>query len=202
MRELRTLAIVVLLASACAPRAVLTRTELRMTADEHDRAAEVEEFHSKEMRPAEAGEDHAARAAEHRAMAQRLRDAEAIACAGLREGTEGVSPFSGFTVEKVERIDESWGRAPSPGRAAPSSLRGAAMTVRSDLDLEAAETRMACSTARARALGDDGATPVGLGRVTVRFQVLAERRFVIQVRADDEASAKEVLRRAEALVVR
>lgn len=173
-----------------------------MTADEHDRAAEVEEFHSKEMRPAEAGEDHAARAAEHRAMAQRLRDAEAIACAGLREGTEGVSPFSGFTVEKVERIDESWGRAPSPGRAAPSSLRGAAMTVRSDLDLEAAETRMACSTARARALGDDGATPVGLGRVTVRFQVLAERRFVIQVRADDEASAKEVLRRAEALVVR
>lgn len=201
MREIRTLAILVLLASACAPRAVLTRKELRMTADEHDRAAQVEEFHAKEMRP-EAGEDHAARAAEHRAMAQRLRDSEASACAGLREGTERVSPFSGFTVEKVERIDESWGRAPSPGRAVPTSLRGAAMTVRSDLDLEAAETRMACSAARARALGDDGTTPVGLGRVTVRFEVLAERRFLIQVRADDEASAREVLRRAEALVVR
>lgn len=196
-----TLFVIAITAAACAPRTVLTGTELRMTADEHDRAATVEEFHAKESAVYE-GPDHAARAAEHRAVARRLRDEEASACAGLTEGTEGVSPFSGFTVERVERVEESWARAPAPGRALPTTLKGAEITVRSSLEFEAANRRLACSVARAAARGDDGTNPVGVGRVTVRIRPLADRLFQIRVRTEDEASAREVLRRAEALVVR
>lgn len=205
MDNIRTFSAVVMLAmSACASTGVLTQTEMRMTADEHERAAALESFHAKEGREVvQSGSDHERRSAEHRAAAQTLREAEASACVDVREGTEAVSPFAGLTVEKVERIDESWGRSPAPGRGhTPSALKGAVMTVHSDLATEATEARLKCSVARARARGDDGTNPVAVHGATVRVREIREKILEIHVRADDDVCAKEVLRRAEALVVR
>ncbi|HVY49013.1 MAG TPA: hypothetical protein VHB21_24150 [Minicystis sp.] len=135
-------------------------------------------------------------AAEHRAAAQTLRDAEARACAGVPEGDLSTSPLQRsadiLTVEPLL----SWG-PPKPF----GTLEGAAIVLRAvpGLTYDYMRQLVACHLARNAAMGfalpEMASCPLSVPGATATVEA-SDGGFRIEVRGDD---AEEILARAHRL---
>jgi hypothetical protein len=128
-------------------------------------------------------------AAEHRAAAQALRDAEARACSGLQPADRDTSPF--FHRQDIASVTEIPGGASIVFRPVPGLTR------------EGLQAIVDCHLARSAALGHEvpempycPLVPRG-ATAAVRVQGTA---LVADVRSDDAKGAAEILRRARLLV--
>ena len=151
-------------------------------------------------------EEHREQAAEHRALAERHRaahealvQAEASACADIPEEDRDMSPFAHRAdIRDVTAIEEPEGR----GRAQQTQLQGAAITFRAvpGLTEQWLQRVVDCHLARNAVTGGEGMDycPLALRNLEAKVRP-ADTGFVVEVRAHDRATAREVLRRAEAL---
>lgn len=144
-------------------------------------------------------EDHLARAAEHRAASQALRDAEARACVGVPTADRDESPFDHR--EDITRVDPLYVK--EGGKLPLQRLEGAVVVFRAVPGMTAQwlQRVVDCHLARNAALGHDvpemsycPLVPKGVSATVNPSQ----SGFAIEIRSDDPATAKEILRRAEA----
>ena len=147
----------------------------------------------------QAAQKHRWLAAHHRAESQKLRDAEARACAGVAAVDRDMSPFAHpDDILSVAPLTES---LPSSG----TRVVGAAILFRAVPDMTEAwlQRVIDCHLARNDALGHDVPEMpycplVPMGAVA---QVTATSRgFVVAIRSSDAAAAAEIWRRARLLV--
>ncbi len=190
-------------AAACRPAALLTRDELKMTVTEHEQAATAEDAHTPNELGGMPGPDHRKRAEAHRAAAQALRRRQSQACAG-KPDTVVRYPFASAGVVAAEPIREPWSRAPAPsGRGQPpATLVGARITVHTALEPDVFESYLSCRAAHVRATGDDGTDPIAVHGARVKVSRRDRTLLEVDVRADEETCAEDVLRRAQRLVAR
>ena len=132
-------------------------------------------------------------AMEHRAASQALRDAQARACNGVPESDRDDTPFA--HVEDITTV------APiSDG----SRLLGAKVGFRhvDGVTVQAFQEIVDCNVAEANALGhqvtEDAFDPLNLPGVKATVTAAGDG-YEVSVVSDDAESAKEVLRRAQAL---
>ena len=147
-------------------------------------------------------EKHRKMAADHRAAAKALRDAEAQACAGLSDADRDMSPFHHRA--DILSVEPLLSKAVS-SRDQYTKREGAIVTFRAvpGLTAEWLQRIVDCHVARNAALGNDvpempycPLVPKG-----VHATVSSVRGgFAIAIRADDVGGAEDVLRRANALV--
>ena len=137
-------------------------------------------------------------AAQHRAAAEALRQAEAQACVGISERDRDISPLATREdIVAVTRFDE-WHRN-------GSRVAGAVIEVRAapGLTAEWLQRRIDCHLARSAVLGFDqpdmGVCPLALKGVAAKVRP-AGNRFLVEVSAGDASLAPEILRRSRALV--
>lgn len=143
-------------------------------------------------------------AAEHRAASQALRDAEARACAGLASGDRDVSPFAHR--EDIAGVEPLYNGVMS-GKSQYARLQGATITFRAvpGMTAEWLQRIVDCHIARNAALGHDAPEmsfcPLQPNGVSAQVTP-AGGGFAVAIKSDDSDAAREVLRRAEALVGR
>lgn len=144
-------------------------------------------------------EEHLARAAEHRAASQALRDAEARACVGVPAADRDASPFDHR--EDIARVEPLYVK--EGGKSPSQSLVGAVAVFRAVPGMTAQwlQRVVDCHLARNAALGHDvpemsycPLVPKGVSATVTP----AQGGLAIEIRSDDPATAKEILRRAEA----
>lgn len=140
-------------------------------------------------------------AAQHRAAAQSLRDAEAKECAGISESDRDISPFfhrediAGATrwVERQGRYGEKTKGAVVEFRAVPG------------LTAEWLQHSVNCHIARSAVLGYEtpemSFCPLALKGVTAHVRSGGDR-FLVEIEAKDASVADEVWRRSAALVTK
>ena len=188
---------------ACHPATLLTRDEMRMSAAEHEKAASDEDAHTPSELGGMPGLDHRKRAEAHRAAAQALRQRESQACAGKPDTVVGY-PFASAGVVAAEPIREPWSRARAPsGRGQPPPrLVGARITVHTALEPDVFESYLSCRAAHVRATGDDGTDPTAVHGARVMVTRRDRTLLEVEIRADEETRADDVLRRAQRLVAR
>jgi len=140
-------------------------------------------------------------AAEHRAAAQALHDAEARDCVGIAVADGEVSPF--LYAEDIAGVEPLYGRTGSSRGAPNLRLQGATVTFRAvpGLTAEWLQRVVDCHTARNAVLGYDQPAladcPLGLQGVSAT--VLSVRGgFAVEMLGDFE-KAEQILRRAQAL---
>ena len=143
---------------------------------------------------------HRKLAADHRAASQSLRDVETRACAGLSDADRDESPFHHRAdIVSVETLSEG-----SIGTRGTARVVGATVTFRAvrGLTAEWLQRVVDCHLARNAALGHDvpempycPLVPKGVSATVTA----ASKGFAVAIRADDQASAEDVLRRARAL---
>lgn len=142
-------------------------------------------------------ERHRKMAAEHRAASQVLRDAEATACAGLSDLDRDLSPFA-HREDILEVV---------PLHVTRGYPEGAIVTFRAAPGLTAPwlQRVVDCHLARNAVLGHDAPemqscplVPKGITAIVMA----TDAGFKVAIRANDAASAQEVLKRAQALVGR
>ena len=144
-------------------------------------------------------EDHLARAAEHRAASQALRDAEARACVGIPAADRDESPFEHR--EDIARVEPLYVK--EGGKIPSQRLVGAVAVFRAvpGMTAEWLQRVVDCHLARNAALGHDvpemSYCPLVPKGVTATVSP-AQAGFAMEIRSDDSATAKEILRRAEA----
>jgi len=150
-------------------------------------------------------EQHRTLAAEHRAASQELRAVEARECAGLDATDRDQSPFAHREdIRSVRAL-----REPRTGtRAASATTRaaGAEIVFRAvpGLTAEWLQRIIECHLARNAALGHEEASeempwcPLTLAGVESSVRSVGDG-FAVDLRSADEATASEILRRAEAL---
>jgi hypothetical protein len=146
-------------------------------------------------------ERHRKMAADHRAAAQALRDAESRACVGIPDVDRDMSPFD-------HREDIS---AVAPVRTLVGAkqqtmvLTGAVVTFRAvpGMTAEWLQRVVDCHLARNASVGFDMPEmtycPLTIKSVRAKVSSMGSG-FAITVESDDPAAAKEVLRRSQALV--
>lgn len=204
-----------LLATACTPAGTHPHD---MSTAGHERAAQAEEQlatseeteHDCAASPcwtvtadarAEA-ERHRDLAARHRAAAAALREAEDHACAGLDEASRDESPF--MHRADIASVEELWEDV-RVGRSVTRRRAGATVMFRAvrGLTQEWLQRIVDCHLARNAALGHDvpempdcPLVPMG---VTAHVRSVGAE-FAVDVRAESNEAADEVLRRARALV--
>lgn len=145
---------------------------------------------------------HRKMAADHRAASKVLRDAEASACTGLSELDRDMSPFAHREdIVKVEAL--AAGGSPK----APPHSAGALITFRATQGMTAQWLQhiVDCHLARSAAMGYEvpEMTYCPLMTKNTTAKVNAEAAgFSVEVRSDDAGSAKEIFKRAQALVGR
>lgn len=162
-----------------------------------------DDIHPTDQHRAQA-ERHLRAAAAHRAAAQALRDAEARACAGIDELDRDLSPFAHREdIVSVTPLVES---VLGVGDEAPiQRTAGATIVFRATpgMTSEWLQRVVDCHLARNAALGHDVPEmpycPLVPRGVTARVRSTGDG-FAVDVRADDEGAAEEVLRRAQALL--
>ena len=150
--------------------------------------------------------DARARAAEHRAASQALRDAEARACAGLDPEDRDESPFAHREdIASVERLDRRTSTVSGPARLRTADqLAGAKITFRAVRGLSAPwlQRVVDCHLARNAALGHDvpemGYCPLVPKEVSATVSA-TQSGFAISIRGENPDAAEEVWRRARAL---
>jgi hypothetical protein len=144
---------------------------------------------------------HHKMAADHRAAAQALRDAEAASCSGISDDDRDISPF--YHREDITNVEPAY--MPSArGKGDPSMVMGAVITFRAvkGLTSEWLQRIVNCHIARNNAMGNDmpemaycPLEPKGV-KATVAS---AGDGFAVRIEATDPKTAQEVLRRAQAL---
>lgn len=149
----------------------------------------------------EQAEEHKRRAAEHRAASQALRDAEARACAGIRDEDRNTSPFEHR--EDIESVEKLYA-PPSGGKNSTQRFEGATLTFRAVPGLTAQwlQRVIDCHLARNAALGHDVPEMAYCPLVPkgVTASVTPTRTgFAVAIRGSDNESANEIWRRAQAL---
>jgi hypothetical protein len=141
--------------------------------------------------------EHRRIAAEHRQASSVLQQAEARSCVGITPDDRDISPFL--------RVEDIAGVAPYP--SPPATAEGASVTFRAVPGVTAKwlQRVVDCHLARNAAVGhialdmpDCPLVPKGT-EATVRG---TPSGFVVRVRSDDPASAREILDRARRLVAR
>jgi len=144
---------------------------------------------------------HQELAAQHRAASEALRAAESRACAGVPDEDRDISPFAHREdIRSVSPLEEE----DKLGKTAKRRVAGAEIVFRAvpGLTAEWLQRVVDCHLARNAAIGHDAASS------EMAFCPLAPRGaqasvrsvgdgFAVAVRADDDATAKEILRRAE-----
>jgi hypothetical protein len=157
-----------------------------------------------EQHRADAAEHHQI-AAKHRAAAQALRDTEASKCAGIEETDRDTSPF--YFREDITSVQPITAPA-DPQRAGKStatrSVGGRAIfRAVPGMTAEWLQRSVNCHIARASVLGHQDPAmsycPLALKGVHAIVESTGDG-FAVEVLADDEATAKEILRRMNTLV--
>lgn len=196
------MAVALVAAAACRPAALLRRDELKMTVTEHEQAATAEDAHAPSELGGVPGLEHRKRAEAHRAAAQALRQRESQACAG-KPDTVVRYPFASAGVVTAEPLRESWPRTIAPGRGQPPArLAGARIIVHTALEPDVFESYLSCRAAHVRATGDDGTDPTAVYGARVKVSRRDPTLLEVDIRADEETCAEDVLRRAHRLVAR
>jgi hypothetical protein len=146
-------------------------------------------------------EAHRQTAAAHRAASQALRDAEQQACGGISAQDRDTSPFEHREdIEGVEAI-----QTPVGGKIGGYRQNGASIVVRAvpGMTAEWLQRLVDCHTARNAALGyampEMEHCPLMLKGITASVTSTG-RGFVVAIRASDVDTAREILRRAQALL--
>jgi hypothetical protein len=145
---------------------------------------------------------HQKMAADHRAASQALRDAETQACVGLSEPDRDMSPFE--HCEDIASVDPL-NTVSASGKASSSKMIGATVVFRALPGMTAPwlQRVIDCHVARNAALGHDVPEMPYCPLVPKNVSAhVAETNagLAVAVRSDDSDSAREVLRRAQALV--
>jgi hypothetical protein len=146
---------------------------------------------------------HKELAARHRAASESLRSVEVSACAGISESDRDISPFAHREdIRSITPLREEV----KAGRAVSFRLSGAEVTFRSLPGMTAEWLKRVgdCHLARNSAIGHEvSGLEMPYCPLTVRGAQASVRSvgdgFVLAVRADDEAAAQEILRRAQSL---
>lgn len=146
---------------------------------------------------------HRELAAQHRAAGQSLSAAEAQSCSGLSEDDRDLSPFAHR--EEIHSVGPLREEVPV-GKNKTTRTAGAEITFLAvpGLTAEWLQRVVDCHLARNAAIGHETASsemaycPLTLRGVTARVRSTGDG-FAVAVRSDDEATAQEILRRAEAL---
>jgi hypothetical protein len=149
-------------------------------------------------------EKHRKMAADHRAAAQALRDAEGRACVGVPDVDRDMSPFDHR--EDVAGIAPY--NAPSPNTAGlkqqTNRLRGAVVTFRAvpGMTAEWLQRVADCHVARNASMGSDmpemAYCPLAVKGARAKVASTGNG-FAISVESDDSTAAQEILRRSQAL---
>jgi len=155
----------------------------------------------------EQAEEHRRAAAAHRAAARVLIDAEARACQGVSEADRDISPFfHRAAIAEVRPLTREVGGAVSSERATEEAA-GATIVLlpAAGVTAERLQRIVQCHVARNAALGHDvpemAYCPLVLKGVSADV-TSAGNAFAVNVSAEDQATAAEVLRRARALTQR
>lgn len=147
-------------------------------------------------------ESHKELAAKHRAAAAALAQAESVSCTGIDEQDRDVSPF--YHREDITSVTP-FERPIQQGRQTVKQLAGATVAFRAVpmLTTEWLQHEVNCHLARAAAVGFDmpemSYCPLELKGVKATVSAAGDN-FVVQVEAEDLDTAKEILRRSQALV--
>jgi hypothetical protein len=152
---------------------------------------------------ATAAAHHHELAAQHRAASEALRSAEASACSGIPEGDRDMSPFEHREdIRSVSplREDIKMGKSTSFRMAGAEVVFGAVP----GMTAEWLQLVVNCHLARNAAIGHEAAAadmpycPLTLRGAQASVRSVGDG-FVVAIRASDEETSKEILRRAEAL---
>lgn len=218
MFSLRPVVSTVLLLGACASSQAVAPHE--MSSVNHEREAQREEqaalahtdycaknapcwtsaAHPTDKQKAEA-EEHLQHAAQHRAAAQALRDAEATACSGMSLTEIATSPFyHREEIVSVAKVDK-----PVPQQTLDQSTvfvgGQAVFRATPGLTAEWLQRVVQCHQARAAAVGFDmpemSYCPLVLRGAQASVSSVGDG-FAISVTSDDPATAAEIWRRIEA----
>jgi hypothetical protein len=150
---------------------------------------------------------HHKMAADHRAAAQALRTAEASACAGLTDDDRDISPF--YHREDITGVQpDITGVGPATehrsGKQPADTVVGAVVSFRAvpGLTVEWLQRIVDCHIARNNALGNDMPEmpycPLVPKGISAKVSSTGDG-FAVTIESHDQAIAKEVLRRAQAL---
>lgn len=148
-------------------------------------------------------ERHRELAAQHRAASDALRSAEASACSGIPEEDRDLSPFAHREdIRSVKPLEEEVRLGKSGSfRVAGAEVVFAAVP---GMTSEWLQRVVDCHLARNAALGHEMAAmemrdcPLTPSGAQARVRSVGDG-FAVAIRADDEATSKEILRRAESL---
>lgn len=139
----------------------------------------------------------------HRAAARALQDEAVRACDGIPTATAAAA-MAGARVASVDEIRQ--GTEPPVVHSArgfyPEYLLGAKIAIQGEANPADLERMMACRIARAAAEGDDGVDPIAVKGARVRVLAQGGGPLAVEIRAGDQPTAAEVVRRARLLAAR
>jgi hypothetical protein len=147
-------------------------------------------------------EKHRKMAADHRAAAQALRDAESTSCSGIAESDRDVSPFDHR--EDVTSVTPYKAKSPVGTKQQTEKVQGAVVTFRAvpGMTAEWFQRIVDCHLARNASLGfsvpEMPYCPLNVKGVHAKVSSTGNG-FAVTVDSDDPNAAQEVLRRAQAL---
>lgn len=148
-------------------------------------------------------EQHRELAAKHRAASEALRTAEASACSGIPEADRDMSPFSHREdIRSVSPVEEEV----KLGKTTSTRTSGAEVVFNAvpGMTAEWLQRVVDCHLARNSAIGHEAASaemphcPLTVRGAQAKVRSVGDG-FAVAIRADDEATSKEILRRAQAL---
>jgi len=146
---------------------------------------------------------HRELAAQHRAGSAALAQAEAKACVGIDEEDRDISPF--YHREDISSVKPLDVQGTGTGKQRTVKTMGASIVFRAvpGLTAEWLQREMDCHMARAASMGHSMSEmsycPAMLKGVTAKVSSTGDG-FAVEVSSEDSETAKEVLRRAQALV--
>ena len=139
----------------------------------------------------------------HRAAARALHDEEDKACKGVPADAAG-APLAGVKIASVDEIRQ--GTVPVVHSAKgyyPRYLLGARLKLQGVTASADVEKLLGCRIARTAAEGDDGVDPIAVKGTSVKVSSSpGDPPLLVEIRAEDQPSAAEVVRRAKALAAR
>lgn len=147
-------------------------------------------------------EKHRKMAADHRAAAETLRNAEAQACSGLADTDRDISPFD--RREDITGVTPVTQSLPAGSKSPTAQVVGATVTFRAvpGLTAEWLQRIVDCHIARNNSLGNSmpemSYCPLVPKGVSASVTSVGNG-FAVTIQSKDPTSAQEVLRRAQAL---
>ncbi len=175
-----------------------------MPAVAHEHAAEMEQRRAGQAEgvSASAGGALLAEAARHREAAEALRRAAEALCPAPALESEGVfSLVTAVVLEVRPMMERPSSRAPRPTRGEPrNQAAGAVIVVATRLPPEDVLAGLQCQVARSRVTGGSAADPAAVAGATLLVRSPSPGVVHVEVHADDDDTAQEVLHRARRLM--